>query len=524
MYAKSLFVASLTLASTAQLAASVNTVDMSRGAKAMDNPYFNPSALLDQHYRSQVGLELGMAVDARSGLVTKGEALLQGAFDDFQSFDQAAVESNAGRLITSFDDVKDAADAFNGQGDQTYSALATANAQAVASTQALQGSIQELRALVDGSQRDMLELNERPVSGYLLANGALVNSGEQLPLLVSFDQRMQVGSALRFNDQDTEFFSNLLDDAADYLKKLEGLQTTMQGLLDAAKAWQDAPLDPALQEEYQQQQTAYQTALTEFTGYKTANGTLTMTDGQLALAADFDPDQLQSSFVVDASLMSQVTLGSAWQQTVMNQPLQLGANLHLRRVQLHRVSYRFADLQQLTQQEWQQQLQASRTRYLINVDLAAAYRYGLPQGSVLASLVVQDVLPYRSGRALPEGLELAFQPQATLGLAYQSRVVNAHASVDLNPSQPMLASYGQRQQLLSLGVETRWGKSLAYRLGYQRNLRQQDDQSWHTGIGLTPWGYGVDLGLFLRPVSLSKDRPYLNDWHLGVATRLSATF
>ncbi len=528
---KKLLLLTLLSSSALLMANGLTALDASRGERVIDNPVFNPSALLQQHYRWQLGIEAGMAVNARSGLVSAGEQWLLSSVEDYQSFDQVKTTKSAQQLSNDFDALLLAADSFNPveNANQDLSALERPNRSAGENIASLRSALDQLQRLLNDNVQGLEALNDKPVTALLLANADLIGARQQLPLLVSVKQNLQLGSALALRASDAEIFTGIIGDADQFLIELEGLQKSMVDLIDAAKAWQEAVETAASADDIESAKADFQQVKIEFDllqeNYQSFQaGALQMQQGELTMDLDFDLADLESIVHVDASLLQQVTLGSAWQQQLGSLPVRMGANVHLRRVQLQRFSYGIEELQQVTQSELMSQVEQARTRYLINFDLASSYAHELPVGTALASLVLQDIVPYRSDKALAQGLELRFSPQVTLGLAYQSSVVNAHASLDLNPSQPMLTNHGQAQQLLALGVETRWGKSLAYRLGYQNDLRQSGAYSWHTGLGLTPFGYGLDIGAYLQPADLTKARPWLNDWYLGFATRLSATF
>lgn len=141
-----------------------------------------------------------------------------------------------------------------------------------------------------------------------------------------------------------------------------------------------------------------------------------------------------------------------------------------------------------------------------NLDLGAAYKF---DNGFTVGMVVRNALEESYTTANNQRIEL--KPQYRIGTGYRTHWFIWGVDYDLVKNDPV--GNEDPTRMLSTGIELDafgWGQ---FRLGLQDNLASGvDDTSYTAGIGLTPFGVGVDIAV------------QNNNDMLGAYLQLGATF
>lgn len=163
--------------------------------------------------------------------------------------------------------------------------------------------------------------------------------------------------------------------------------------------------------------------------------------------------------------------------------------------------------------------QNTTTYFRPNIDIGAAKHWDdLWYGDVRAGLTIKDLIPYDLESS--QGNTLKLRPKVRIGAAHLARWTTVAADLDITENQPL--RYGVPTRYLGLGAEFNAYDWFKLRAGYRNNLSVSGAHAITTGIGITPWGVGVDLGAWFTPASFDDWEDMVRD--AGVTAQFSMSF
>ncbi len=134
-----------------------------------------------------------------------------------------------------------------------------------------------------------------------------------------------------------------------------------------------------------------------------------------------------------------------------------------------------------------------------NLDLGVAMDYsnGWRTGLVVKGLVPQSYATYRrnstTGAMEPTGHSVDLAPQMRLGVSKQDELYTLAADLDLTMNNA--SGFEGDSRYLALGAEFDVWSWAQLRTGYRANLAESARNVWSFGIGLSPYGAHMDLGV-----------------------------
>lgn len=154
-----------------------------------------------------------------------------------------------------------------------------------------------------------------------------------------------------------------------------------------------------------------------------------------------------------------------------------------------------------------------------NIDLGAAMTWDdVLRGDVTAGVALKDLIPQTFESA--SGSELEIGPKLRIGGAHVTRWTTLAADLDITENQPL--RYGAPTRYLGLGAEFNAYNWFKLRAGYRNNLSVDDSHVISTGIGLTPWGVGLDVSTWFKPTSFDDWEEVVQD--AGAVAQFSVEF
>ncbi|MEJ2041699.1 MAG: conjugal transfer protein TraF [Reinekea sp.] len=158
----------------------------------------------------------------------------------------------------------------------------------------------------------------------------------------------------------------------------------------------------------------------------------------------------------------------------------------------------------------------STLAYRFNVDAGAAKTWDF-HGQLRAGVALKDIVPWNL--KTKSGTELEIRPKLRIAAAHQTKFTKLAFDMDLTENKPL--RYGVPTRNLSLGGEVNaWGHA-ALRAGYRNNLSIENSHVISTGIGVTPFGIGIDIAAWTKP-EFSDATKLIQD--VGVTAQLSVNF
>lgn len=129
----------------------------------------------------------------------------------------------------------------------------------------------------------------------------------------------------------------------------------------------------------------------------------------------------------------------------------------------------------------------------INLDVGLAKHYN---NGWRAGFVVKNLIPYTldfKNNDVPTGAKLKLKPQARAGASWENKWATWALDVDLTRNDP--AGLEKQSQFVAMGAEFSAYKLLQLRAGYRADMANSKNSTASLGIGLTPFGVGIDAAI-----------------------------
>lgn len=107
--------------------------------------------------------------------------------------------------------------------------------------------------------------------------------------------------------------------------------------------------------------------------------------------------------------------------------------------------------------------------------------------------VIKNLLPKSYTTALGNKLEM--KPQVRIGAAHQTNWSVVSMDLDVMENDPIAAGFDTPTQYAGIGVELNAFDLFQFRLGYRHNLSNSDTSVATAGVGFSPFGVHIDIGL-----------------------------
>jgi hypothetical protein len=153
----------------------------------------------------------------------------------------------------------------------------------------------------------------------------------------------------------------------------------------------------------------------------------------------------------------------------------------------------------------------------VNVDFGAAKTWDF-YGKVRAGVALKDLIPWTLESK--SGTELLIRPKLRVGAAHETKFTKVAVDLDITENKPL--KYGVPTRYFGLGGEVNaWGWA-ALRAGYRANLSVENSSVVSGGIGLTPFGVGVEISAWAKPTSFEDWAVLIQD--MGAVVEFSMNF
>jgi hypothetical protein len=152
----------------------------------------------------------------------------------------------------------------------------------------------------------------------------------------------------------------------------------------------------------------------------------------------------------------------------------------------------------------------------VNVDIGAAKTWDF-YGRARAGIALKDIIPWTLESS--SGTELLIRPKLRVGAAHETDFTKVAIDLDITENKPL--KYGVPTRYLGLGAEFSLWNHAAIRAGYRNNLSVADSSVISGGIGLTPFGTGLDISAWVKP---KFDDPTALIQDVGAVVQFSVNF
>lgn len=523
---------------------------------------FNPGLLADYPDNVDFGLTLPAIkffVDDSNGFIDSASAFTDegGTWDQFQTVDATALQD----AVTNITPTLDAIAGAGGDLEQIQQAVtdlenATTEAQAQAAiddlntasaslstnadtldsdTTTVNVQMSNLNGTATSAQNDLEGFTDKPVQlglGIDLLNVAIPS--ERLGMALSLSTSSTVGTSFRIASEDLDPVINLSADLTGFTAESTALTTAVSDLADAnaelTAHFNDRPNpedDPAAysvwtdelevrRQAVEDAATDVQTAQTNLQTYNGANGTIT--NGEITIGTIEDP---QSEIDIVGANISEVGVTVARKFVIQGEEVAVGVTPKFQSINVFEKTIAFStyedELDSASSDPVGYLTENTTMLYRVNLDVGVAKTWDF-YGRARAGLAVKDLIPWTLES--DSGTELLIRPKLRIGGAHETKFTKLALDLDLTENKPL--KYGVPTRYLGLGAEVNaWGHA-ALRVGYRNNLSVEDSHVLTGGIGLTPFGTGLDISAWAKPASFDDWTTIIQD--AGASVQFSVNF
>lgn len=373
------------------------------------------------------------------------------------------------------------------------------------------------------STRDgVASLNNRPLQlglGIDLLNVALPS--EKLAMAFSASTSTTIGVAVSISDEDFDPVNALTADLNGVTTEASELTSAMSVLssktlelsdhLNDQPQRADYPAGPAGDDEYATALEAWGDELetlsadidTAQTNVESEQADITNYNGTYISGGEVTPptfEDMTSTVEVVGANISEVALTAARRFNIYGEEVSIGVTPKIQSINIFEKTFEFEtyedELDSASSDPSGYLTENSTMLYRVNLDLGAAKTWDF-HGRARAGLAIKDLIPWTLESN--SGTELLIRPKLRIGAAHETKFTKVALDLDLTENKPL--KYGVPTRYIGLGGEVNaWGHA-ALRLGYRNNLSVEDSHVFTGGIGLTPFGTGLDISAWAKPAS-----------------------
>jgi len=492
---------------------------------------FNPALLTNFDEKIDFGLQLPSMVLA----IDDGRGFEEAAFvvTEFKDVDivviTTQVEGNANTpsLAKAVNNVREAANFSDGASQEEFEKFNAANVALNTKVTIIQTEMNNLNTAVEKSSKSFATLDKKPLAFLGSIGTAISLPRKKTSAALHINSNINLGMLAKIDPIDIDKISGIIaatNGFATESQQLTQLSTNLSSALAIFNRF-DTSKEPCTSNDAAYQGAFNDLSLAQASLYAEVtneNKTAVLCDGNGAFTSEerapigdtnlasytsedglFIDGQLQSSTLEGLGQDSTITilganltelgLSVARDVTFLKQNFAVGITPKLQVIQIFEDTLNFNENNDIESSDFMENVKLVTTG---NIDVGAAKTWpGIMRGRVRAGLAVKDIIPQTFKSTA--GRELKMFPKARIGASYETRFSTLAMDLDLTENKPL--GYGSPSQQFGIGAEFdafNWAK---IRAGYRNNLAIKDLHTVSTGLGLTPFGVGLDITVWAVP-------------------------
>lgn len=508
-------------------------------AAPQDAFQFNPGLLADYPDNDDFGLTLPSVkffIDDTAGFINSSSVFLEegGTWEKFQKIDSNALESAVNAVpttltaittdITNIENAVTSIEIANSQPalNTAVADLNTASASLTTNSATLDGEVSTVNAqlanltdTVSTAQEDLESFSDKPLQiGLGIDLLSIAIPSQTLAMGLSLSTTSSFGTSFSIATADLDPIVDMSQGLTDYSAQAQALTAAVNALAAANQSltehFQDVPQysdDPnseyaAWETELGVREAAVVAAQAEVTTEQTALETFTATNGTIVNGAIVAPnvDDPQSDIEIVGANMSELGITLAKQFVVFEETVAVGITPKLQSINVFEKTISLAnggdELDEASESPSDYFLDNTTQLYRFNLDVGAAKTWDF-YGRVKAGVALKDMIPWTLES--DQGTELLIRPKLRIGTAHETNFTKVTLDFDVTENKPL--KYGVPTRYLGVGTELNAFGWAAIRAGYRNNLSVADSHVVSGGLALTPFGTGLQLSAWAKPVS-----------------------
>ena len=452
--------------------------------------------------------KLGIVLPAVGGFIEDPRGFVNSIIDfvdeDLEAYTNLSsldITGSANAVITASGNVATAADAYQADptNDQKYQDLVDANDVLTTSINTLNGDVNDVDTVVETTKTSFENFSSKPMQAALLFNLGLAVPRSDLGWAITGNNNSYIGAELGLASADLIPVDQTLDDLDEYLVAVSDVSAKLSAVLVAADALKNAaPADvPARQQDLDDATTELETAQANLDTITTTNQVFVNGDYSEPVGGDLTASDFDSTINVLGVNILEVGAAAAKPMEYSGEEFTTGIRLKFQYLTIFDDQIGFSDFEDDASGTLQETISSNTKEYFTgNIDIGVAKNFEY-KGKIVAGAVIRDFIP-QTFKSANGGL-IRFTPQLRIGAAHSTRWSTLAIDLDITENQPI--AFGNASRYLSLGAEFDAWKTIKLRTGYRNNLSVSGSSTVSLGMGLTPFGVGLDLTGWFTPSS-----------------------
>lgn len=427
---------------------------------------------------------------------------------DFEDADYVNIfEDNISTITDSVDTITNSYSTIdNAIRSNDLNALVVANATLANDVNALTQETVNLQEATIDLNKGLKSLSGKNISGGLNFSGGIAIPSKTFASAISLSSESNVSGILSISEEDLNKLTNYTNATNAYALKLD----------DYAKASNEATL--ALQaidniggmgNASAEQISALNNASTDLDNANHALNTFSYGgdntleddgDEEIFINGSINPDAeditLESTARIVGVAISELAFSFSHEFNIYGEDIAIGITPKMQRVDIFDYTVSVDDEIDLDDAD---DFKTDDTAF--NFDIGAAKSFG-DQDQLKVGLVVKNIIS-RKVESIA-GHVVKIEPQVRVGTSYSwNNWVNVAADLDLTENAPI--GFGSSTQYLALGTELDVFNLMQLRVGYRSNLATHGEDIVSAGLGLSPFGVNMDIGVYANTDNIEKE-------------------
>ena len=399
---------------------------------------------------------------------------------------------------------------------------AAANTVDVAAMQAAVNSLNTLTSVLHNETQtvdqntdaliiNLANLDSKAVRGKVGGALTVAFPSQNFGLAFSVNAELDFSGVLVITPDDLSLLDVYSDAATVYSGNLNNYATTAGNLLtattnlDAAITAGDTAAIPGLQTALNDAQTAFNAAENNLSTFS-YGGSATPADpndgdkvifnnGLLAVDADDVDLSSHGHFVAVTTQEFAVSISKSFRYG--DQALSIGLTPKLQKFGLYDYVYQVESNDDI---DFDDILDTETTESAVNLDIGIVQSFGSNSQWQIGG-VIKNVIKQEFETQL--GADIEISPQARMGIAYNWGALTLAADYDLTENDNV--AFAGTTQYAMFGAELDLFRTLQLRLGYRTDTANTGFDSYSVGLGMSPWGFHVDLSGFVNTTDVDNE-------------------
>ncbi|AJQ97237.1 conjugal transfer protein TraF [Gynuella sunshinyii] len=455
----------------------------------------NPGLLAnyDEGEKVQIILPaLGAYSEDQKGLFREVEKFIDELYPSYEDLETLDLSSSIDGMVNTANNVETAVQNYEDDPSAAnLAALKSANADLNNSITTVRSDLSSINSIVVQTRETFESFSSRPSQVGMMGMLGIGLPNKNYPFALAVNTNGYVGGQFNLVNSDLEPTELTLNDLDEYLNLVGNVSTSLDTVIEVAETYDSS--DPDSVNAYDAAQGDFSNAVNAVDNANTSNGVFV--NGDYDGVTELNTDDFKSSVDLVGVWITELSLAMGRDFKIAEEEFSAGAAIKMQQITVFEKNVIYSEIENDASNAVDEAINENQKEYFrFNADLGVVKSFDY-KGQITAGAVIKNIVPWDLESA--SGQTIKLRPQVRIGAAHQTRFTTLVADLDVTENKPM--DIGVATRYLSLGAELNAYDWAAFRIGYKNNLSESDSSAVSLGLGLTPFGVGVDLSVWGSP-------------------------